>query len=81
MQKLEFFIVSLIVFYFIMEFFIPLLRGKNLFPSFRSDEKEISEKISDAEKKIDEVKEVQAEADKKLEEAKKVKEKSFKSFS
>ena len=77
MAKLELIFISLVLLMAILEFFIPLIQNKPLFPSFRSTEIQgIEDKIDTAKKKVSEVKEVQKEVDEKVKEIQKIKDDS-----
>ncbi len=80
---LEFIVLAFIVLLSITELFYPLAMGKPLFPSFRNKEEVVNvkesvdapleEKLSQAKKKVREVKEIQDEVNKHFKSAEQLK--------
>jgi membrane-associated HD superfamily phosphohydrolase len=63
---------------FITEFFVPLFTNKPLFGSFRKapEQRDLTDKIKDAEEKIEHIKSVQKEADDAFKKSQEIKQKT-----
>jgi hypothetical protein len=76
-KDIEVLLVALFALFMFTDFFIPLLRGKKLFPSFRKAEvklePKLDEKVAEAKAKIEEVKKVVEEANAEFNKAKDLK--------